>query len=90
MISDDRLPSQVQDLSQILEIFRAMRLSYAWPGRVTRRAVEFKGAHFPKNVILHAVFFYIRYPVSYRELQEILAERDIQPAPGVLTRPISR
>lgn len=40
-------------------------------------AVNFKGTHFPKSVILHAVFFYTRYPVSYRELQEILAERDI-------------
>lgn len=40
-------------------------------------AVDLKGAHFPKNVILHAVYFYVRYPVSYRELQEILAERGI-------------
>lgn len=39
--------------------------------------VDFKGAHFPKSVILHAVFFYLRYPVSYRDLQEILAERGI-------------
>ncbi|URR38842.1 IS6 family transposase, partial [Brucella abortus] len=23
-----------------------------------------KGAHFPKNVILYAVFFYVRYPVA--------------------------
>ena len=40
-------------------------------------AVDFKGAHFPKSVIVHAVFFYVRYPVSYRELQEILDERGI-------------
>ena len=26
--------------------------------------VEFKDVHFPKSVILHAVFFYVRYPVS--------------------------
>ncbi len=25
-------------------------------------AVDFKGAHFPKSVIVHAVFFYVRYP----------------------------
>ena len=24
--------------------------------------VDFKGAQFPKSVILHAVFFYVRYP----------------------------
>lgn len=39
--------------------------------------VDFKEAHFPKSVILHAVFFYLHYPVSYRDLQEILAERGI-------------
>lgn len=38
-------------------------------------AIDFKGSHFPKNVILYAVFFYVRYSVSYRDLQEIMAER---------------
>lgn len=37
--------------------------------------IEFKGVQFPKSVILHAVFFYVRYAVSYRDLEEILAER---------------
>ena len=36
--------------------------------------IDFKGAHYPKDVILHAVFFYLRYAVSYRDLEEILAE----------------
>ena len=39
--------------------------------------VDFKGVHFPKSVILHAVFFYVRYAVTYRDLQEILAERGV-------------
>ena len=39
--------------------------------------VDFQGTHFPKSVILYAVFFYLRYPVSYRDLQETLAERGI-------------
>ena len=37
--------------------------------------IEFKGVHYPKSVILHAVFFYLRYAVSYRDLEEILVER---------------
>lgn len=37
--------------------------------------VDFKGAHLPSSVILHAVFFYARDLVSYRELQETTAER---------------
>lgn len=33
--------------------------------------VSFKGAQFPKDIILHAVFFYVRYAVLYRDLEEI-------------------
>ncbi|POZ49704.1 IS6 family transposase [Methylovulum psychrotolerans] len=39
--------------------------------------ISFKGAHYPKDVILHTVFFYVRYGVSYRDLEEILAERGV-------------
>lgn len=39
--------------------------------------ISFKSALFPKEVILFAVFFYVRYTVSYRDLQEIMAERGI-------------
>jgi putative transposase len=37
--------------------------------------ISFKGAHFPKDVILYAVFFYVRYGVSYRALEEMMEER---------------
>ncbi|MDO6505331.1 IS6 family transposase, partial [Shimia thalassica] len=39
--------------------------------------ISFKGAQFPKDVILHAMYFYLRYGVSYRDLEEILAERGV-------------
>lgn len=52
--------------------------------------VDFKGAQFPKSVILHAVFFYVRYPVSYRDLQEILAERGIAVDHATLNRWVVR
>ncbi len=32
-------------------------------------SIDFKGAHFPKRVIVYAVYFYVRYAVSYRGLQ---------------------
>lgn len=41
-------------------------------------SVDFKGSHFPKSVIFYAVLFYVRYPVSYRDLQENMAERGVQ------------
>ena len=48
--------------------------------------VSFKGAQFPQDVILHAVFFYVRYAVSYRDLEEILAERGIRVDHATLNR----
>lgn len=39
--------------------------------------IDFKGSHYPKDVILYAVFFYVRYVVSYRDLEEIMAERGV-------------
>ena len=48
--------------------------------------ISFKGAHFPKEVILHAVFFYLRYGVSYRDLEEILAERGVTVDHATLNR----
>ena len=40
--------------------------------------INFKGSHYPKDVILYAVFFYVRYAVSYRDLEEIMADRGVK------------
>ncbi|MCI1003006.1 IS6 family transposase [Ochrobactrum sp. C6C9] len=53
-------------------------------------AIDFTGAHFPKSVILYAVFFYVRYSVSYRDLQEIMAERGVDVDHATLNRWIVR
>ena len=37
--------------------------------------IDFKGSHYPKEVVLYAVFFYVRYAVFYQDLEEILQER---------------
>lgn len=49
-------------------------------------SIEFKGSHYPKDVILYAVFFYVRYAVSYRDLEEIMAERGVQIDHATLNR----
>ena len=36
--------------------------------------ISFNGAQHPKFVILYAVYFYVRFPVSYRDLEEIMAD----------------
>lgn len=50
------------------------------------RMVDLKGVHYPKTVIVHAVFFYIRYAVSCRDLEEIMAERGVEVDHATLNR----
>jgi IS6 family transposase len=40
-------------------------------------SVSFAGYRFPPDVILLAVRWYLRYGLSYREVEELLAERDV-------------
>ncbi|MBC6445463.1 MAG: IS6 family transposase, partial [Alphaproteobacteria bacterium GM202ARS2] len=40
----------------------------------------------PKDVILFAVFFYLRYPVSYHDLEEIMQERGVDVDHATLNR----
>ena len=39
--------------------------------------MKFSGLHFPKDVILTAVRWYLRYNLSYRDVEELIAERGI-------------
>ncbi|WP_171233338.1 IS6 family transposase [Ruegeria sp. HKCCA4812] len=48
--------------------------------------VSLKDCHFPKDVVLYAVFFYLRYNVSYRDLEEIMAERGVSVDHATLNR----
>ena len=38
-------------------------------------AISFKGAHFPKDIILMGVRWYVAYPLSYRHVEELMEER---------------
>jgi transposase-like protein len=40
-------------------------------------AVSFKGAHFPQDIILMGVRWYVAYPLSYRHVEELMAERGV-------------
>ncbi len=52
--------------------------------------ISFKGAYLPKEVILYAVFFYLRYGVAYRDLEEIMAERGVELDHATPSRWVSR
>ena len=38
---------------------------------------QFKGAHFPQDIILMGVRWYLAYPLSYRHVEELLEERGV-------------
>src|SRR5215510_6635956 len=46
-------------------------------GRETM-AVSFKGVHFPQEIILTCVRWYLAYPLSYREVEELMEERGVE------------
>lgn len=37
----------------------------------------FKGAHYPKEIMLMAIRWYVAYPLSYRDVEELLKERGL-------------
>jgi hypothetical protein len=39
--------------------------------------VDFKGSHFEKEIILWGVRWYVAYPISYRQLEEMVQERGV-------------
>ena len=52
--------------------------------------IDFKGSHYPKSVVLFAVTFYLRYAVSYRDLEEIMGERGVNVDHASLNRWVVR
>ena len=39
--------------------------------------VSFEGAHFPQEIILMGVRWYVAYPLSYRQVEELMEERGV-------------
>ena len=40
-------------------------------------AISFKGAHFPQDIILMGVRWYVAYPLSTRHVEELMLERGV-------------
>jgi putative transposase len=39
--------------------------------------IDFKGSQFEKEIILWGVRWYVAYPISYRQLEEMMQERGV-------------
>src|SRR5215472_10919931 len=48
--------------------------------------IEFKGSHFEREVILWGVRWYVAYPISYRQLEEMMEERGVEVDHATLNR----
>ena len=55
--------------------------------RLKRRSKhDFKGRHFEASLILQAVSWYLRYPLSYRDIEELFLERGLEVDHATLNR----
>src|SRR5919199_952300 len=55
--------------------------------RLKRRSKgDFKGRHFEASLILQAVSWYLRYALSYRDIEELLLERGLEVDHSTLNR----
>jgi putative transposase len=39
--------------------------------------ISYSGYHFPPEIIRHAIWLYIRFTMSFRDVEDLLAERGI-------------
>jgi transposase-like protein len=62
-------------------------LNHLWSEqRETTMTVSFKGAHFPQDIILMGVRWYVAYPLSYRHVEELMEERGVPVAHATIQR----
>ena len=64
-------------------------LAHDWSHRFgwgRQAMIEFKGSHFEREVILWGVRWYVAYPISYRQLEEMMQERGVEVDHSTLNR----
>jgi hypothetical protein len=53
-------------------------------------AVSFKGAHFPQEIILTGIRWYVAYPLSTRPVEELMRERGVHVDHATINRWVIR
>jgi transposase-like protein len=51
-----------------------------------KMAMDFKGSHFEREIVLWDVRWYVAYPISYRQLEEMVGERGVEVDHSTLNR----
>ena len=71
------MPMMVMAMTMVMPVAVPIRrTSSLWSS--TSIEVELRGFRFPPDVITIAVRWYLRYALSYRDVEELLAERYIE------------
>jgi putative transposase len=52
--------------------------------------IEFKGSSFERDIVVWGVRWYMAYPISYRQLEEMIVERGVEVDHSTLNRWIVR
>ena len=48
--------------------------------------IDLKGSHFERDIILWGVRWYVAYPISYRQLEEMMEERGVEVGHSTVNR----
>jgi putative transposase len=48
--------------------------------------MDFKGSHFERDIVLWGVRWYVAYPISYRQLEEMMEDRGVEVDHSTLNR----
>ena len=51
-----------------------------------RAKADFRGRHYEATLIVQAVSWYLRYPLSYRDIEELFLERGLEVDHSTLNR----
>src|SRR5215218_3569611 len=76
--ADDSIPAGTVASAAAVSEQRDSRYENSPPSSCTRNTVRFAGFRFPPDVIVLAVRWYLRFSLSYRNVEELLAERGIE------------
>jgi hypothetical protein len=82
-------PTQARcsQIGSVANFLSEIGLGYAsWRGGRNSTMIEFKGSHFERDVILWGVRWYVAYPISYRQLEEMMEERGVEVDHSTLNR----
>jgi hypothetical protein len=70
------LPAISYDHTGVVTPFRACRPAGGWVAKAMRK-INYDGYRFPPEIIQQAIWLYLRFTLSFRDVEDLLAERGV-------------